>query len=121
MDGDAVAAAAETVYDELGFPVPAELVPAYTAAQDALRTRDRKLAGLWRSAMRHLRPDDSAPLPDRALLLLFSSFPPFFPTHTRVCTHAHGATGQTLVDNADFRQLVLKGIDPEYRKEVCCC
>ena len=28
-------------------------------------------------------------------------------------------TGQTLVDNPDFRQLVLKGIDPEFRKEVC--
>lgn len=25
------------------------------------------------------------------------------------------------MDNADFRQLVLKGIDPEHRKEVCCC
>ena len=77
MDGDsdsdraavaAAAAEAAVVYDTLGFPVPADLVPAYTAAQDALRTRDRRLAGLWRSAVRRIRPDDSAPFPDRESL-----------------------------------------------------
>lgn len=72
MDGGT---AAGVVYDALGFPVPAELVPAYTAAQDALRTRDRKLAGLWRSALRRLRPDDSAPLPDRVLAVFSRPHP----------------------------------------------
>ena len=97
MDGAAAATTEETegVCDALGFPVPAELVPAYTAAQDALRARDRRLTGLWHSTMKRIHPNDSEPLPDSVFLFLFS--PALFFQSTRMrcgnvfmCSPIHG-------------------------------
>ena len=97
MAGAAAATTEETegVCDALGFPVPAELVPAYTAAQDALRARDRRLTGLWHSTMKRIHPNDSEPLPDSVLLFLFS--PALFFQSTRMrcgnvfmCSPIHG-------------------------------
>ena len=91
MDGAAAATTEETegVCDALGFPVPAELVPTYTAAQDALRARDRRLTGLWHSTMKRIHPNDSEPLPDSVFLFLF--FPcTFLSKHTNAvwkCVH----------------------------------
>ena len=55
------------VYDELDFLVPPELVPAYRSAEESLKTKYKKLAVLWKSYMKKVRPDDTAPWPDRLL------------------------------------------------------
>ena len=53
------------VYDELGFLVPRELVPAYRSTEESLKIKYKKLALYWKSYMKKVRPDDTAPWPDR--------------------------------------------------------
>ena len=66
--GASSAAVTTVVYDSLGFPVPPGFLAEYNAAEEALQSKNRirKRTFLWKNFMKKIRPDESAPLPDRS-------------------------------------------------------